>query len=238
MSNKFLKFSIFLLFSLFCFSGYSQSSIQLKRDRSYYYSKSYKPTQRQFYLRLGSGIATFYKSDHRYMQNFRIPISLQLELENNKMPFSVLLGGRFLTRFYLDDFTFSPTTATVNLKYSLAHLLQRPSKLDFYVIGGGGGWYAYLTDIEYAQVKAYENKSETDFGIGFSAGSGISYRLNDFDLNLQYLYFYGKAKFIAGYFTEQNFYIGSHQIMFLLSYKFWINKKQHACPSFKTSFHR
>jgi len=217
---------------------FGQSDKQLKKERSVYYGKSYQKKQLQFYLRLGSGIATYYKSDHRNMENFRVPITMQLELENNKMPFSVLLNGRFLTRFFLDDFTFSPSTITANIKYSLAYLISRPSKFDFYVLVGTGGWYAYLTDIEYSQIKAYENKSEQDLGIGYSGGSGISYRYGDFDFNLQYLYFYGNAQFIAGFFDPQNFYIGSHQLMFLASYKFWINKKQHSCPSFKTSFHR
>ena len=236
MFHSFVRCLVFI--ALISIPRYTKAQFdeQLKRDRSFYFHKPPQPKQLQFYFKLGSGFATLYKSDHRGMENFRIPVSLQFEIENNKIPYSLLLNGNLLTRFYIDDFVFSPNAATLNVKYSTAHLLNRPSKLDFYLLAGGGAWYAYLTDIEYAQIKAYENKEEEDFGIGFSGGAGVSYRWNDLDFHLQYLYFYGKARFIAGYFDPQNFYIGSHQLSFLVSYKFWINKKFHCCPSYRKSY--
>lgn len=235
MSNYLLKPILLTLLVIYCFSSSAQYDEKLRKDRSYYFNIPPQPKQKQFYFRLGSGIATYYKSDHRDMQNFRIPLSFQIEVESNKLPFSVVANTNLLTQFYLDDFVFAPSAATVSLKYSLAYLMGKPSKIDFFVLGGIGGWYAYLTDIEYAQVKAYSYKSETDLGIGVTGGGGLSYRYFDFDFGLQYMYFYGKAHFIAGYFDPQNFYIGSHQLLFTVSYKFWINKTKYKCPSYRKS---
>ena len=166
----------------------------------------------------------------------RITLQFQIELASNLSPWSVLAGCNFSSQYALNDFRFSPTSGFLGVKRSFLRKVNKRLRWSPYIFAGGQYCHTYLTDIEYDEIKSYSFKQETANTYGFLSGAGVSYRFNSFDLQLQYQYLFSKPEFIAGYFTKNFYYVGSHQLNVMFTYRFQVNKRLIKCPAFDSKY--
>jgi hypothetical protein len=206
------------------------------KDQIYFPNRSEYRNQKQLFLNLSAGFSPYYKSDHKDVLNMRMPLQFQVELASNISPWSALAGCNFFSQYVLNDFRFSPTSGFLGVKRSFLRKANKRLRWSPYIFAGGQYCHTYLTDIEYDEIKSYSFKQETANTFGFISGTGLSYRFNYFDLQLQYQYLFTKAEFIAGYFTKNFYYVGSHQITFMFTPRFQINKRHIKCPAFDSKY--
>ncbi len=230
-----LLFIFFKLHSLWATSPTDPSGESLKIGFKKHKSREYTTSRGMNYLEVGGGIGLWYQSIQPGMEPDIMPILAYVEYGNTSNPISYVIGTNFITTFRQDIFLLKPAHAFIAPKLYVSRILPNmPDWLDVYALAGPTFWQGNLTERSYGGVVNYENKVETDSGIGFIAGAGMAYRFHRWAVGTQFTYLLGEGEYLAGGFEQQKVNVGSTQLNIIISYRFGLGSKNAiACPTYQ-----
>ena len=189
-------------------------------------------SQKIVFIEVGGGMAPWYDSDQRRMNNLTLPVQGFIEYGTTTSPWRLAAGITTRTQFQQKNFVLQPRHVFLYGKYVLPPFVHSSTQFtEVYGLAGVQGWRANLSEQPDPDQLTPNLIAERDQGIGAMVGVGGRYYFRSLGIGAQLQRFIGQGKFAVGGDDKVNARVGSSQLVLSLSYRFGLFDPVR-CPTF------
>ncbi len=190
------------------------------------------------YLELGVGVGVISRGHIANTNITKRPLIGYVEYGKFRNLLALNLSYSLNEAYDMSNFSYHPKYFSALLKPYFYSISVGKSNLELFGLLGMNYASTSLIDKGNTQVISYENKKETDQGVGYTLGMGTQMVINQLVLKARWVHIQSKSSYIAGGFGKSSFNTGSDQIQLSLGYRFKRKverriKNAKICPTYK-----